>query len=421
MSADSSAVYFIIGVCLLFSAAVACAATPLVMKFARKIGAMDVPTDGRRMHNHPIPLLGGLSIIIAFYITGLLAALVLGRYYDTPLLHLIEQILPGSLIVAAVSFIDDLKDLPAWPRLLVQCGAAAVTVAMGVQIRFISGSVTIFGVQFFRLGIFSVPITILWIVGITNALNWVDGLDGLAAGVTAIASVSILLIALLQDPPQYAVAILTAALAGGCLGLLPFNRNPAKIFMGDTGSMFLGFVLAVVSIQGLFKFYAAVSFAVPLLVLGLPLLDTVSTVIRRIAGKKSPLIADRSHIHHKLIDMGLSQKQAVALLYTISMVLGVVAVLFTVFGTTLGWRFMAAGLLVIAVLFYALVTIFRKRNIRIAASAAADRKNAPGGEGDCAGPEDAPDDRERENGASKPKDASYTETPDGRERKNDDQ
>jgi len=144
--------------------------------------------------------------------------------------------------------------------------------------------------------------------------------------------------------------------------------------MGDTGAMFLGFTLAVISIQGLFKFYAAISFSVPLLVLGLPLLDTASAIIRRLAGGKSPFSADRSHIHHKLIDLGLSQQQAVVILYSISIVLGIVALLFTIFGTIIGWRFMFAGIVLISAIFFLLLMVFRRTNLKIAASAAADKK-----------------------------------------------
>ncbi|MEG0764505.1 MAG: MraY family glycosyltransferase, partial [Pseudoflavonifractor sp.] len=174
------------------------------------------------------------------------------------------------------------------------------------------------------LGWLQYPVTVIWIVAITNAVNLIDGLDGLACGVSTISSMTLLVIALVvSDGP---VALLMAALAGGCIGFLPYNLNPAKIFMGDTGSTFLGFILAVVSIQGLFKFYAIISFAVPFLMLGLPIFDTCFAFIRRIAHGQSPMHADRSHVHHRLIDMGLSQKQAVAVLYIISAILGLSAV-----------------------------------------------------------------------------------------------
>ena len=170
----------------------------------------------------------------------------------------------------------------------------------------------------------------IWIVAITNAVNLIDGLDGLACGVSTISSMTLLVIALVVASRTWPCSC--AALAGGCIGFLPYNLNPAKIFMGDTGSTFLGFILAVVSIQGLFKFYTIISFAVPFLMLGLPIFDTCFAIIRRLAKGQSPMAADRSHIHHRLIDMGFNQKQAVAMLYIISAILGLSAVVLTTSG-----------------------------------------------------------------------------------------
>jgi UDP-GlcNAc:undecaprenyl-phosphate GlcNAc-1-phosphate transferase len=351
--------YIIICASLIIATAIAFFITPLVIRYAKKAGIVDTPSDGRRMHNHPIPLLGGISIILGFFVTAFGMSLLLHQVYgNSQLFHRLLQILPGAAIIAVMGYFDDKYDLPALPRLLVQCVAAGITVAMGVQITLISGSVRLFHAQTFYLGMLSVPVTIIWIVGITNAVNWIDGLDGLAAGIASIASFSMLLIAVFQPQNQaLSIAVLAAALAGGCFGLLPYNKNPAKIFMGDTGAMFLGFTLSVVSIQGLFKIYAAVSFVAPLLILGLP--------------GKSPATPDRSHIHHKLVDMGLSQKQAVILLYSSSSVLGLVAVLFSIFKNTVGWRFLIAGLAVVIVLFIAMLLIFRRWNHRVALGTAA--------------------------------------------------
>ena len=170
----------------------------------------------------------------------------------------------------------------------------------------------------------------IWIVGITNAVNLIDGLDGLACGVSTISSMTMLVIALTVSDST--VAILMAALTGACVGFLPYNRNPAKIFMGDTGSTFLGFILAVASVQGLFKLGAIISFAVPFLMLGLPIFDTCFAILRRLAKGQSPMSPDRGHIHHRLIDMGFSQKQAVAVLYIISAILSLSAVVLTTIG-----------------------------------------------------------------------------------------
>ena len=177
------------------------------------------------------------------------------------------------------------------------------------------------------MGAFAVPISILWIVAITNAVNLIDGLDGLAVGVSTISSIVMLVISLIVSDSN--VAVIMAALAGACIGFLPYNFNPAKIFMGDTGALLLGYVLATVSILGLFKFYAVVSFAAPFLVLALPLFDTAFAFLRRLLKGKNPMSPDRGHFHHRLIDLGLSQRQVVAILYAVSGLLGIAAVVST--------------------------------------------------------------------------------------------
>ena len=173
---------------------------------------------------------------------------------------------------------------------------------------------------YMSLGVLSIPLTIIWIVGMTNAVNFIDGLDGLAVGVSSIGTFSILAIAVLVSERD--VALIAAILCGACMGFFPYNLNPAKIFMGDTGATFLGFTLAVLSIQGLFKMYAVISFFVPFLIFGLPIFDTAFAMLRRILAGKSPMEADRGHLHHRLIDMGFSQKQAVAIMYVVSAILG---------------------------------------------------------------------------------------------------
>ena len=174
------------------------------------------------------------------------------------------------------------------------------------------------------LGWLAIPVTVLWIVGITNSVNLIDGLDGLAVGVSTIASTTMFVVALLVSEGN--VALLLAALMGACLGFMPYNLNPAKIFMGDTGALLLGYVLSTVSVVGMFKTYALVTFVVPILALFLPLFDTVCAFFRRLLRGQSPMHPDRGHLHHRLIDMGLSQKQAVAILYSVSAVLGLCAV-----------------------------------------------------------------------------------------------
>lgn len=350
----------VIAASLLMSMVIAFLATPYAIQFARKIGAVDVPLDNRRMHNRPVPRLGGIAIIIAFIIT----AIATMRYH-----RLLIDILPGALLIAVLGIVDDVKHLPAWPKFLVQCVAACLPILANK--RIVIDSITgfnIFGIHRISFGLFAIPITILWIVGITNAVNLVDGLDGLAAGISSISSFSMLLVILIkmgESQTLYGVAILTAALAGGCLGLLPYNRNPARVFMGDTGATFLGYTLAVISIQGLFKAYTAISFVVPLLILALPILDTFVAIFRRLREHKSPFTPDRSHIHHKLIDIGLDQRQAVGLLYAVSGILGFVAIVFAAFGSSTGALVMLAAVILIILVCVYCIPRFIQKNVAV--------------------------------------------------------
>jgi len=305
----------------LIAGIIAFASTPLIKTFAYKVGAIDVPKDSRRMHNVPIPRLGGLAIFLGF----IFSMLLLG-----PLDGQMRGILIGAVIIVVLGVIDDIVPLKAWIKLIVQIIAALVPVLNGVVIERISNFNMFSNEAYINLGVLAIPVTVMWIVGITNSVNLIDGLDGLAVGVSSIASISMFVVATLVSEP--ATAVVMAALAGSCIGFLPYNMNPAKIFMGDTGATFLGFILATVSIQGLFKFYAIISFAVPFLIMGLPIFDTLFTIVRRIARKQSPMHADRGHVHHRLIDMGFNQKQSVAILYTISALLGVTAVVLTTSG-----------------------------------------------------------------------------------------
>ena len=293
--------------------------TPPVKNFAHKVGAIDVPKDARRMHKKPIPRLGGLAIYGGF----LCSILIFGQLDETMLCVLL-----GAAIIVALGIFDDVLALGAKLKFVVQIVAAAIPVCIGdLQIGLFTNLNPLSDTPFVHLGILAVPVTIIWIVGITNAVNLIDGLDGLAVGVSSIAAITMLAVALLTG--NMPIAITMAALAGACIGFMPYNLNPAKIFMGDTGSTFLGYMLATVSIMGLFKFYAVISFAVPFLILGLPIFDTANAIIRRVAAGRSPMSPDRGHVHHKLIDMGFNQKQAVATLYVISGILGLSAVVLT--------------------------------------------------------------------------------------------
>ena len=293
-------------------------ATPLVKKMAYMVGAIDVPKDNRRMHKVPIPRLGGLAIFLGFLLSVLLFAEI-----DRS----IRGILIGAIMIVILGALDDIMTLRALPKFLVQIAAAGVAVYYGNVIQFISNPILTSSALYLNLGKWAIPVTIIWIVAITNAVNFIDGLDGLAVGVSAISSATLLVTAILVAEGN--VAVIMAALLGACLGFIPYNMNPAKIFMGDTGSTFLGYILATLSIQGLFKLYAIISFAVPFLILGLPIFDICFAIIRRVAHGQNPMAADRGHVHHRLIDMGFNQKQAVAIAYMITAILGLAAVVLT--------------------------------------------------------------------------------------------
>jgi len=299
------------------------ATTPIVKIFAQKVGAMDVPGEARRVHDHPIPRMGGLAIFLGFLLSVLLFADINRQ---------LQGILLGCVIIVATGAVDDVISLNAWVKLVLQILAAVVAVLHGVEIEVVANPAIWSSSEYLVLGSFAIPITILWIVGITNSVNLIDGLDGLAVGVSTISSLTMLVIALVVPNSSVTVILVLAALVGSCIGFMPYNLNPAKIFMGDTGSLLLGYVLATMSVLGLFKFYAVVSFAVPLLAIAVPLFDTIFAFCRRLLKGQSPMHPDRGHFHHRLIDMGLTQKQAVAVLYSISAILGLAAVVITTSG-----------------------------------------------------------------------------------------
>ncbi len=301
---------------LLLAAVVSLASTPLVKVLSVKFGAVDVPKDNRRMHNHPIPRMGGLAIFLGF-----LAAVLLFVPLDTAK----QGMLLGAVIIVVLGVLDDKYALPAKPKFLVQIIAALIAVMSGNRIEVLSNPNIFSPNPVWKLGVLSIPITVIWIVAITNSVNFIDGLDGLACGVSTISAATMLVIALLVVK-ELDVAVMMAALVGACIGFLPYNFNPAKIFMGDTGSTFLGFIMATVSVNGMFKQYTIISFVVPFLMLGLPIFDECFAVIRRLSRGQSPMAPDRGHVHHRLIDMGFSQKQAVGVLYVISAILGLSAV-----------------------------------------------------------------------------------------------
>ncbi|MFS0638714.1 MraY family glycosyltransferase [Mesobacillus foraminis] len=287
--------------------------TPMIKKLAFRLGATDKPNN-RKVHEKIMPRMGGLVIYISFML-GILIMNPASQY------HL--AIILGSVIIVATGILDDIFELSAKVKLFNQIAAALVVVLWGgVQVNFINlpfGGVLEFGVL-------AVPITIIWIVGVTNAINLIDGLDGLAAGVSSIALISISGMAIVMGDVY--VMTIGFILLVSTLGFLFYNFYPAKIFMGDTGALFLGYMIAVLSLLG-FKNVAFISFIIPVIILGVPMTDTIFAIVRRLV-KKAPLSApDKSHLHHCFLDLGYTHKQTVLLIYAISAMFGLTAFIFS--------------------------------------------------------------------------------------------
>lgn len=288
--------------------------TPMVRKLAIKIGAVDIPKDDRRIHKEAMPLMGGLAIYLSVIITILIFM---------PLNKSLISILLGSSIILLAGIIDDLKEISPKLKLIFQILASFILIWGDIKIDYITNPFSE-SLLPFNLSWLSIPITIIWVVGITNTLNLIDGLDGLSAGVAMISSFAFMLVA--HKFNNISVALLSAILAGASLGFLPYNFNPAKIFMGDTGALFLGFMLAAISIEGVMKSVATIAIIVPIIVLGVPIFDTAFAIVRRFISGKSIMSADKGHLHHRLLNRGFNQRQTVLILYAISAAFGVFAV-----------------------------------------------------------------------------------------------
>lgn len=302
------------------AAGLAFALTPLVKKFAVSVGAMDKP-DARKVHSRLMPRLGGLAIYAAFVGTfGLISPLL---PESVTAAAAVKALLVGGGIIVLLGALDDRFELSAKTKLLGQIIAAAVVViGFDLKVEFVNvpfGDV----LAWEQMEWLAIVLTMLWIVGITNAINLIDGLDGLAAGVSAIATATMLVLAVMMG--NVAVIVLSALLLGCLIGFLFFNFHPAKIFMGDSGSLFLGFSLATLSILG-FKSATLLTFAVPLLILGVPVSDTLLAILRRWVNKKPLSVADKSHLHHCLLQLGFGHRKTVLIIYGIASVFGLSAV-----------------------------------------------------------------------------------------------
>jgi UDP-GlcNAc:undecaprenyl-phosphate GlcNAc-1-phosphate transferase len=309
-------------VAFLLSSLTGAVLTPAVRTLAHRLGLYDHAVGSRKVHGRPIPRVGGLAIVAAFY-APLLALLAV----DSGVGHLFYAdsrralgLFAGGLAVAALGVYDDVRGANAPKKFLVQFAVAGLVYALGFRIDQIANP---FGAPV-QLGALGLPFTLLWIAGVVNAMNLIDGLDGLAGGVALAAVGTTFALAAVRGEPL--MLLFTAALAGAILGFLFYNFNPASVFMGDTGSMFLGFVLATTAIQTNQKSSTAVAILVPIIALGVPIADTLLAMIRR-AARGSPLFqADRGHIHHRLLAAGLTHRQAVLVLYGASILLGLAAI-----------------------------------------------------------------------------------------------
>ena len=291
---------------------------PIAMKLAFKVGAIDKP-NARKVHHKIMPRMGGLGIYLA-YIIVVLATQELNSQ--------LVGLLLGSSVLVVLGIFDDIKDLNAKFKLLVQILAAVIAIGFGVRIEFMTN---VFGGGAIYLDILSLPITLIWIVGITNAINLIDGLDGLASGIAAIAAACMAVVGWLHG--QYLMASMAIILMGATLGFLCYNFHPAKVFMGDTGSLFLGFNLSVLAIMGVAKSITFISLAAPILVLGVPIFDTFFAILRRKMNHKPIFAADKEHLHHRLLNMGFSHRMTVLIIYFISFCLAATAVLITYLST----------------------------------------------------------------------------------------
>ncbi|NLB17574.1 MAG: undecaprenyl/decaprenyl-phosphate alpha-N-acetylglucosaminyl 1-phosphate transferase [Syntrophomonadaceae bacterium] len=286
---------------------------PLVSRLAFRIGAVDKP-DARKVHDQPMPRLGGLGIFIAF-VLAILVAVDIDRS--------LTGILLGGSLIFLVGVLDDIYDLSPWVKLGAQICGALIAVYFGVRVHVMTNPFD----GMLQLGAMSIPLTILWIIGVTNAVNLIDGLDGLAAGVCVIAAITVGIVAWQGD--QIAVAFVCVLLAAAIGGFLPHNFHPARIFMGDSGSMFLGFVLSCLSIAGLAKGATLISLFVPVLILGIPVFDTLFAIVRRVNNQAPIFSPDKAHLHHRMIVMGLIHQGTVMAIYGISDMLGCAAVIMT--------------------------------------------------------------------------------------------
>lgn len=292
--------------------------TPVMMKVALMVGAVDQPNE-RKVHTGTVTRIGGVAIFGGFMISAFLM--------QELSLQVWGLLISGTMIMA-LGLVDDIKGISPKVKLLGQVLAALVLVYFGIEVQFITNPLT---GKVIALGLLSIPVTVFWVTGMSNAVNLIDGLDGLAAGVAAIAAVTLAVVAWTQG--MFETVYLALFLAASALGFLRYNFHPAKLFMGDCGSLYLGFILGVLAVMGLSKGATIISLFIPIIILGIPILDTFFAIIRRFSNKKPIFQADKGHLHHRLLEMGLSHKQTVIVIYAVTLLLSSSAVLLTMLTT----------------------------------------------------------------------------------------
>lgn len=312
---------------LLLAMVVSFLMTPIAARLAFWVGAVDRP-DARKIHREPIPRLGGLAVLAGFCAPWAALYLIDNRVARIFQEHeaLVLTLLGCGCLMFAVGMLDDIVGLSAARKLAMQVGIAAGMYAGGIRITEVTNP---FG-EAWPLGWMAAPLTVLWIVGLTNATNLLDGMDGLVAGVAAVLALSLAMINIIGG--NTVVALLTFALAGAALGFLPYNFSPARIFLGDSGSLFMGLLMAGIGTLSFFKAATATLVLVPLLLFALPLFDTTQVVIGRMRRGRHPFTPDDTHVHHRLLRFGLSQKEAACFFYVVTVFLGLAAIV-------LSWRF----------------------------------------------------------------------------------
>ncbi|MGL5795561.1 MAG: glycosyltransferase family 4 protein [Waterburya sp.] len=331
---------------------------PDVKTLGLKLGIVDQP-NARKIHKDPVVRVGGVSIF-AGTITALSIIWLLGGFnaFESSKVNELWVVIIGSILFFIIGFADDLFNLTPISRLLMQVAVAAGCWYMGVRIEFLS--LPFYSYSLVQIYWLSLPVTVFWLVGMANAINWIDGVDGLAAGVSGIAAFVMLVVTLFMDQP--AAGLIAAALAGGALGFLRYNFNPAQIFMGDGGAYFMGFTLAAVGVIGLVKTTAITAVLLPYLILAVPILDMSAVILSRISKGKSPFIADKSHLHHWLLKSGISQRQTVLFIYSLTVWVGSLALGFS--NIPSGWGYAIGATMLLAWQIWQVYQVWRESRSR---------------------------------------------------------